>query len=174
MIPEITTSRLVLREVQPEDQSFIFEGLSHPKVIPFYGVRYDSYEATAAQMEWYRKLVQEGSGLSWIILHKETGERMGDISVYAYKPKHNKAEVGFWLLPQYWKKGFALEALQAAAAYWQKEKGLHRLEAFVEEGNSASAQLLQKGGFQYEGTMRDCEIKNGTYISLQIFARLLD
>ena len=47
------------------------------------------------------------------------------------------------------------------------------MEAFVEEGNTASSKLLEKSGFQYEGTMHDCEIKNGAYISLRIFALIL-
>lgn len=169
MFPELTTSRLLLLEVRPEDQQFIFEGLSHPEVIPFYGVRYNSFEATKAQMDWYNKIYEEGTGISWKIVDKQTGENIGDISVYLYKPEHKKAEVGFWLLPQYWHKGFALEAIHAVISYWKEEKDLHRLEAFVEEGNDASSRLLEKVGFQYEGTMRECEIKEGRYISLKIY-----
>lgn len=174
MFPELKTERLLLLEVQPEDQGFIFEGLSHPAVIPFYGVRYDSFEAAKAQMDWYRKIYDEGSGISWKIVDKQTKENIGDIAVYLYKPEHNKAEIGFWLLPQYWNKGFAGEALQSVIHYWKVEKNLHRLEAFVEEGNDASSKLLEKAGFQYEGKMKDCEIKNGNYISLLIYALLFD
>jgi ribosomal-protein-alanine N-acetyltransferase len=173
MFPELTTQRLLLQEVKPEDQGFIFEGLSHPEVIPFYGVRYDSFDATKAQMDWYRNIYQEGTGISWKIVHKETKENIGDISVYLFKPAHNKAEIGFWLLPQFWNKGFAIEAVTAVINYWKTEKGLHRIEAFVEEGNSASSKLLEKAGFVYEGTMRDCEIKNGRYISLRIYGLIL-
>lgn len=173
MFPELTTARLFLQAIQPEDQGFIFEGLSHPEVIPFYGVRYDSFDATKAQMDWYRQLAEQGSGTAWKMVEKLTGENVGVIVVYAYKSEHNKAEVGFWLLPAYWNKGYATEALEAVIEYWKKVKALHRVEAFVEEGNTASSKLLEKSGFQYEGTMRDCEIKNGAYISLRIYAILL-
>ncbi|RYG06117.1 MAG: N-acetyltransferase, partial [Chitinophagaceae bacterium] len=98
---------------------------------------------------------------------------LGDISVYFYKAEHKKAEVGFWLLPQYQHKGIAIEALQAVINYWKNEKNLHRMEAFVEERNTASAKLLEKAGFEFEGTMRDCEIKNGKYISLLIYGLIL-
>ena len=173
MFPELTTERLLLQEIKPEDQAFVFEGLSHPDVIPFYGVRYDSFDATKAQMDWYRQLTEQGSGLAWKMVTKQKGEKIGVIATYAYKPDHNKAEVGFWLLPTFWSKGYAAEALQAVIAYWKKEKLLHRMEAFVEEGNTASSKLLEKSGFQYEGTMHDCEIKNGAYISLRIYALIL-
>lgn len=170
MFPQLTTERLLLQQIIPPDQPFIFKGLSHPEVIPFYGVQYHSYEATGAQMEWYEKMWTEGSGIPWKITVKSSGEHAGVISVYHYKPEHNKAEVGFWLLPSYWNKGIASEALKAAIGYWQTARNLHRLEAFVEQGNDASATLLEKTGFVYEGTMRDCEIKNGRYISLLMYA----
>lgn len=117
-------------------------------------------------------MVKVGSGLAWKMISRQTGEAMGVISVYAYKPEHRKAEIGFWLLPQFWNKGFATEAIKAVIQYWKTEKALHRLEAFVEVGNGASASLLSKAGFLYEGTMHDCEIKNGKFISLQIYALL--
>ena len=170
MFPRLSTNRLILQQIQPQDQQFIFEGLSHPAVIPFYGVRYDSYEATGAQMEWYDKMFMEGTGMAWKIVDRQTASDMGVISVYFYKAEHNKAEIGFWLLPSFWNQGYASEAMVAVVEYWQKERNLHRLEAFVEVGNEASSKLLEKTGFRYEGTMTDCELKNGRYISLHIYA----
>jgi [ribosomal protein S5]-alanine N-acetyltransferase len=174
MFPALKTERLLLQKIQPEDQLFIFEGLSHPDVIPFYGVTYSSFEETKTQMDWYEKMFSEGSGISWKMVDKQTAANMGVISVYYYKPAHRKAEIGFWLLPAYWHKGFALEALQAVIYYWKTEKNLHRLEGFVEEGNAASSSLLKRAGFEYEGMMKDCEIKNGKFISLIIYGLLLD
>jgi ribosomal-protein-alanine N-acetyltransferase len=173
MFPILATDRLLLQEIQPEDQAFVFEGLSHPDVIPFYGVRYDAFEATKAQMDWYCQLKEQGTGTAWKMVEKQTGEKAGVIVVYSYKPEHNKAEVGFWLLPMFWNKGYAAEAMLAVIDYWKTQKSLHRIEAFVEEGNTASRKLLEKTGFRNEGTMRDCEIKDGKYISLHIYAKIL-
>lgn len=107
MFPQLTTARCFLQQVLPHDQQFILEGLSHPDVIPFYGVRYDSIEATKAQIDWYDKMLEEGTGIGWKIVNKHTAENIGVLSSYFYKPEHNKAEVGFWLLPNYWNRGFA-------------------------------------------------------------------
>ena len=170
MVPELTTDRLLLVPIVQEDQPFIFQGLSHPDVIPYYGVRYATLEETSAQMDWYKKMEDDDSGLPWKLVERSSGNAMGVISVYFYQAAHNKAEVGFWLLPEFWNRGFASEALHAVIKYWQESRQLHRLEAFVEEGNTASARLLQKAGFKYEGTMVDCEMKNGKYISLMIYA----
>lgn len=172
MFPELTTERFFLQQIMSDDLPFVFEGLSHPDVIRFYGVRYHSLEAAQAQMYWYKKLWTDGAGVAWKIIDKQSGEKVGDIAVYSYNEVHNKAEIGFWVLPQFWNKGIITETLKPVIRYWQKERGLHRLEAFVEEGNDASNRVLEKAGFIYEGTMRDCEIKDGKYISLHIYALL--
>jgi Acetyltransferases, including N-acetylases of ribosomal proteins len=170
MFPQLTTERFLLQQVLSEDQQFIFEGLSHPDVIPFYGVRYDSFDATKKQMEWYEKSYKDGTGGPWKIVDKATGDKIGVVAYYFHKAEHKKAEVGFWILPQFWNKGIATEVLRAVIQYCQQQKDVHRLEAFVEEGNVASSRVLEKVGFVYEGTMRECEIKNGKFISLMIYA----
>jgi ribosomal-protein-alanine N-acetyltransferase len=170
MFPELTTQRFNLRQVQPEDQQFLFEGLSDPIAMPHYGVYYKTFEETKTQLDWYEKNYIDGTGIHWKITGKASGEKVGVISVYYYKAEHKKAEVGFWLLPQFRNKGITSEVLKPVIKYWQKEKELHRLEAFVEEENTASSRFLEKAGFTYEGTMKDCEIKFGKYISLKIYA----
>lgn len=172
MFPQLATERLLLQQILPEDQPFVFEGLSHPGVIRFYGVSYQTCNDTTVQMEWYRMLLADGSGIPWKIVRKEWGDNIGVAAVYGYKPEHRKAELGVWLLPQFWHKGYAREALREVIRFWQHEKHLHRLEAFVEAENPASCKLLERAGFGYEGLMKDCEIKNGRFISLKIYALL--
>jgi len=172
MFPELTTQRFILKQVQHEDQQFLFQGLSDPVSTPYYGVYYKSFDETKAQLDWYEKSYKDGSGIHWKIIEKDSEENVGVISVYYYKPEHKKAEIGFWLLPQFRSKGITSEVIKPVIQYWQQEKELHRLEAFVEEENTASSNLLGKAGFVYEGTMKDCEIKFGKFISLKIYALL--
>jgi ribosomal-protein-alanine N-acetyltransferase len=172
MFPELTTARFLLKQVQPSDQAFLFEGLSDPIAMPHNGVYYKTLEETAAQLEWYDKNWQSGTGINWKIESKETGESIGVISVYFYKPEHKKAEIGYWILPRYWRQGIASEVMQPVIDYWKTVKGLRRLEAFIEEENISSIKLLEKSGFAYEGTMRDCEIKFGRFINLHIYSLL--
>lgn len=172
MFPELTTERFLLKQVQPQDQQFIFEGLSDPILMPYNGVYYKTFEETKAQLEWYEKNFREETGAAWKIVDKITNNNIGVISFYYYKPEHKKTELGFWILPKYWNQGIASEVLKAVIEYCQRQKAIHRLEAFVEEENGASAKVLQKAGFIYEGKMRDSEIKFGKYISLLIYSLL--
>jgi len=53
-----------------------------------------------------------------------------------------------------------------------QELGLHRIEGFVDSENIKCKSALEKINFTYEGTMRECEVKNGKQISVDIYSIL--
>ena len=53
-----------------------------------------------------------------------------------------------------------------------KELDLHRIESFVESENANCKKVMKKFKFIHEGTMKDCELKNGKFISLDIYSRI--
>jgi [ribosomal protein S5]-alanine N-acetyltransferase len=172
MFPQLETNRLLLAQFREEDLDFVFEALSHPEVIRHYGVHYSSLEATKAQMDYFQNLFTEKTGIWWKIMDKEKGKPLGGIGMNNYQRQHNRAEIGYWLLPENWGKGIISEALEVMIDYLFREWKIHRIEAIVEEGNRSSSRVVERAGFVYEGTLRDCEIKNGRYISLLIFSLL--
>jgi [ribosomal protein S5]-alanine N-acetyltransferase len=172
MFPELATERLLLQPILPEDQPFIFEGLSHPQVIPYYGVQYKTLEETALQMLYYNQIWQQQSGAWWKIVTKDTLEKAGAIGYNNYSVQNNKCEVGYWLLPKYWGNGLISEALQKMITYLFQKKGVHRIEALIEEGNQPSCSVAVRNGFKQEGLLRDYEWKNERYISLHIYSLL--
>ena len=173
MFPELSTERFKLKRVKESDLPFLYEGLGDPIAMPYNGVYFESLEATREQIEYYNRYFAEGSGIPWKIEDKVTGESVGVISIYNYKREHKKAELGYWLLPRFWGQGIAVEVIKTAIHYWQMEKGLHRLEAYVEEENIGSIRVMEKLHFTLEGTMRDCEIKFGRFISLRVYSLLV-
>ncbi|TCJ12486.1 N-acetyltransferase [Flaviaesturariibacter flavus] len=170
--PVFETERFRLRGMEPADQANIFRGLSHPQVIPYYGVRYDTLEDTATQMEWYAQLWRESTGGWWKITDRETGRFAGAIGFNALKPTQRSAEIGYWLLPEWWHHGVVREVGPQVFRYLFAERGLHRLEAVVETENTASSATAKALGFTYEGTLRECERKDGRWISLEYWSLL--
>lgn len=166
------TSRLFLRKITINDHENIYKGLSHPEVIKFYGVSYSSFEETKEQMIWYENLEKSGAGLWWSIRLKNDNSFCGAIGYNDYNPIDHKAEVGFWLLPDFWGKGIIIESAETVLKHLFRETHLHRIEAFVEDGNKNSEKVLKKLGFRYEGTMKECERKNNRYIDIHLFALL--
>lgn len=170
--PQILTTRFLLRQIVPDDLQNIYKGLSDTAVIKYYGVSYDSIDDTRGQMDWYTELENSGTGMGWAIANPDGTSFYGVITLYNIQSKHRKAELGFWLLADHWGKGIISETVPFICRYAFEQLGLHRVEAFVETENDNSRKALIRLGFLHEGCMQDCEIKNGRFISLDMYALL--
>jgi len=170
--PVLQTKRLQLRKIEASDQGKIFEGLSHPDVIRYYGVSYDSFEATKEQMDWFAALEKEKNGLWWAICRASDGTFVGAGGFNNWSQEHQKAEIGFWLLPDHWGKGYMSEAMPVIAQHGFDAMGMHRIEGFVDPNNTACKNALKKLNYTLEGTMRDCERKNDHFISINVYSKL--
>ena len=170
MIASISTSRLFLRPFEDADIQFVFQRLSHSDVIKYYGVNFDSLEATKEQMDWFKNLEKTKTGQWWAVCSADQKTCYGAGGINEWSQEHEKAEIGFWLLPEFWGNGFMKEGMEAIVAHCFNELGIHRIEGFVDSHNTNCKRGLAKLGFQYEGTMVDCEKKDGVFISLDVFA----
>ncbi len=173
LFPELYTDRLVLRQIQPADQAAVFEGLSDPQVIKYYGVSYTSYDGTKVQMDWFARLWEQQEGIWWGIAFKDKPSQLiGACGFNNYSKEHSNTEVGYWLLPTCWGIGIMTEALPQILRYAFMVMDVHRVVAVVENGNEGSAKLLRKLGFCYEGTHVECERKGDVFIDLSYYALL--
>ncbi len=171
--PVLHTNRLLLRQITDADLPRVFEGLSRPEMIQFYGVSYNTPEETQIQMEWYRKLREEQTGTWWgITLAHQTESLIGAIGINNLNATHRNAEAGFWILPEFQQKGYMREAFSAVLQYLFTHTNLHRVYALVEPENGPSLSLLEKSGFVREGIQREVEWKNGRFIDLIWFGLL--
>lgn len=172
--PKIATllhsQRIVLRAVTRADQQKVFEGLSNPEIIKYFGISYKTFEDTAKQIDWYEKSQSEQTGQAWAIILNDLF--VGIIGMYNLNWQHLNAEIGYWVFPQYWKQGITSEAMQTVLIHARNDLKLHRVFADVEPENIASLALLKKCGFAHEGTKRECERKEGVYINLETWSIL--
>lgn len=163
---------LRLSPIQDDDLIHIYRGLSDPDVVAYYGVSYDNLADCQAQMDWYADITRTGQGAWFLIRDPDSHEPMGAVGYNNADPRHKCAELGYWLYPAFWGKGIMGQALQQALILIYRTTDLHRLLAVVEEPNTRSARLLERAGFHYEGTARECEVKAGGFISLRHYAIL--
>ena len=63
------------------------------------------------------------------------------------------------------------EAMPLIWNYGFDQLNLHRIEGIVETENINCKKAMAKLDFVHEGTMRECEVKNGRLISLDIYAK---
>lgn len=170
--PTLKTDRLLLRQIKPDDIGHIYAGLSHPDVIRYYGVSYASLADTAEQMDWYQSLEQDETGIWWAICSPDDRIFYGAGGFNGLHREHRKAEIGFWLLPEFWGQGFMQESFPVICDFGFNALGLHRIEGFVDAANTNCKRAIEKMNFKHEGTMRECEMKAGKFLSVDIYAKL--
>lgn len=170
--PQIKTNRLLLRPIVAADIGNIFKGLSHPGIIKYYGVSFQTLEATKEQMAFYADLEKYQTGIWWAVCSLDNKIFYGAGGLNSLNKLHKKAEIGFWLLVEFWGQGIMKEVIPIICDYGFSKLGLHRIEGFVETDNYNCKRAMSKLDFHHEGTMIDCEIKNGKFISLDIYAKL--
>lgn len=170
--PTIRTERLLLRQFVESDLENVYKGLSNPEIIKYYGVSYKTLEDTKAQMQFYSELEKNKTGIYWAICSLDNHFFYGAGGLNGVKKEHKKAEVGFWILTEFWGQGIMKEAMPIICNYGFNNLELHRIEGLVETDNLNCKKAMKKLDFKYEGTMRDCEMKNGKFISLDIYAKL--
>ena len=168
----LKTNNLLLRPIRDTDINHVLRGLSSHEVILYYGVSFFSLEEVKVQMDWYARIEREETGRWWAIADPADEHFYGAIGIHDIHPQHRKAEIGFWLLPEYWGKGYITEAATRIIKHSFEDLGLHRIYAYVESENHNSKKVLHKLGFAHEGTMRECEIKDGKWIDLEMYGLL--
>jgi hypothetical protein len=62
--------------------------------------------------------------------------------------------IGYELHPELLGQGLMTEAVRAVVACGHETFRLNRIDAWTMPGNAASDRVLEKSGFQYEGTLR--------------------
>ncbi len=76
------------------------------------------------------------------------GEFCGLAEFYGYRPPLLKASAGYRLLPRFWGKGIATQALGLMTGYLFNETDVRIITASVIPENAASAAVLKKNGFR--------------------------
>ncbi len=98
---------------------------------------------------------------------------IGTIGLWRIIKEHYRAEIGYMLLPEHWKKGFAKEAVLKVVEYGFDEMKLHSIEAHINPKNAASAGLLEITGFVREAYFKEDFFFNGAFEDTAIYSLLL-
>jgi len=168
-VPTFKTNRLLLQEITSFDLEHIYSGLSHPSVIKYYGVSYDSLEATKEQLIWFEDEQQAWWTIRCIDDHTFYGA--GGLNAICHKT--HTAEIGLWLLPKFWGNGIMKEALPVICDYGLNTLKLKRIEGFVETHNINCKKAMAKLDFEHERTIDNFEMKNGVSISVDVYAKTI-
>ncbi len=101
------------------------------------------------------------------------GKVIGSIGAFRQTNIHRQtAEMGYYIAEDYWGKGIMTEAVKQICRYVFHNSDIIRIFAKPFAYNIASCRVLEKAGFQYEGTLRSNAVKNGNVLDMQLFSLL--
>jgi RimJ/RimL family protein N-acetyltransferase len=161
--PFLAGDRLTLRAVEPEDYAFVAEHGTRPTI------RHGTNAQDPITEPGVADLV-EGDGVH--VLPCRDGEPVGFAWAFDIDDQAGRAEVGYWIVEGERVQGYATDTLELLAEWAFVERGLHRLQATVLAGNDASARVLEKVGFEREGTRREHLWVDGEHVDAAIYGLL--
>ncbi len=171
-IVQRATARLRLRPPCEGDFAFMRKLATDPTIIQFLGRDLEPETRTQQRLDNIRRGNADGSAAVWLLQLAQTHEFIGTFGFWQRTPAHNRAEVGYELLPAFWGKGLMVEAGRSVLQFGFEDWQLHRAEANVDPDNVRSLNLLQRLGFAREAQLREHYRHGDRYIDTVILGLL--
>jgi Acetyltransferases, including N-acetylases of ribosomal proteins len=96
---------------------------------------------------------------------------VGSIGAFRQDNIHSRtAEMGYYVSERYWGKGIGTSAVKQVCDYIFENTDIIRIFAEPFANNFASCHILEKSGFEYEGTLRKNAVKNGVVLDMKMYS----
>ena len=145
-VPVLTTERLLLRELTPEDAGPLHDVVGDPETMRFYPHPY-SPDEVAAWIEWSRRSYERNGFGLWALVLTETGQLVGDCGLTVQDVDGESfVEAGWHVNKLLWRRGLATEGGLATRDHAFEVVGVDRLISLVRVENEPSAGVARKLG----------------------------
>ena len=143
-----------LRIVEREDLPLLHEWDNNPESK---GEFEQLREWTKTDLE---KLYDNLKDSQWFFIERKDGTKVGDI---VHVLSAGEVEIGYFVVPNERKKGYATESIMIMIDYLFLSKNLERIQAKTDPENIASCKALEKAGFKREGILRKTFFNRGKW-----------
>ncbi len=162
--PNLTTKRLVLRQLQLSDDANIMALRSNEHVNKYID---RPKQITIEEAQAFIHKINSGIGNNkwtyWAITLKEQDDLIGTICLWNFSKDYSVAEIGYELLPRFQGKGIMQEAFSIVLEFGFKILKLQSIEAYTHRDNVGSTRLLVKNKFR-KATGTEAESNNNELV----------
>jgi len=162
MLSNITSQNLVFRHFiknDLEDAISLFTNEAVTKMITGKPTRLEVAEEKFEKMLVHNK---QAANLGWF--HVSLKENKNFIGLgKVIRTEKAEAEIGYSMLPQFWRKGYGTEISYTMVQIAKQAKGLKQLIALIDPNNIASKKILASCGFQFESKGKWKGLPSETY-----------
>ncbi len=150
--PVLLSERLVLRAPHKEDIDALAHLANNAKVATMVSRMPHPYTVADAA-DFVRRAHNGAIGKAVFAITKaDNCAFMGCCGLEVDPNTPCRGEIGYWLGEPYWGQGYATEAAQVLVDMAFREDAITMLDARCRVVNAASRRVIQKCGFQYQGT----------------------
>jgi RimJ/RimL family protein N-acetyltransferase len=175
MIERIKTDKqsksVTLREWQLSDAAALAEFLNNKKILDNLrdGLPYPYTEKDGEFFINSMLSADKNDTFAFAIIYN--GEVVGSIGAFRQQNIHSKtAEIGYYVGEKYWGNGIATAAVTLLSRFFFENTDIMRLFAEPFAANIGSIRVLEKAGFEYEGTLRKNAVKNGIVCDMKMYS----
>ncbi|MEM9013225.1 MAG: GNAT family N-acetyltransferase [Pseudomonadota bacterium] len=169
--PTLTSARLTLRPLRRRDAAAIARFAGDARVARMTTSIPHPLPAGAAEAFVAGCLSSEAAEVVWAI-EADRDDGPGLIGLISLEPRPGaEREIGYWIGPPFWGRGFASEAVATLIADVFRRGGVARVIGTVFQDNPASARVLYKAGFLQIGEDRHACVARGEDVARWVFAR---
>ena len=175
VVEHIHKNQIHLRKISPDDAEFLYNNLKDKSITQFLSLApIKSLKRSKDMIERYIHYWKNYAQFNYVI---ETGKgdqkgRIGSISLWNISWINKRAEIGLWIVPKYWAKGFGKKTIHLIKIIAFIHLKLNRLQAHVRINNQRSIKLFEKCGFVKEGRLSQYLNDNGKFIDSFVYANL--
>jgi [ribosomal protein S5]-alanine N-acetyltransferase len=171
--PVLTTERLVLRSINENDIQAFYDLRSNEIAMTYIDrPRVNSIEDIKAMYNKIKLAELEMASIIWAITFKNMDHLIGTIGYYNISKENHRGEIGYMLLPQYFRQGIMQEAIKAVLDMGFNQFQFHSIEANINPANEASAKLLEKNNFIKEAYFKESFYFEGKFLDSIIYSKL--
>ncbi|MFW9973382.1 MAG: GNAT family N-acetyltransferase, partial [Candidatus Odinarchaeota archaeon] len=143
IVEKINEGNLFLKKISKDDIEFVFESLNDQITTSYLSLGpIKTLEHSKRLIKGYLKYWDNYLQFNYIIELEDPGridkERIGSISLWNVNWQHFRSQVGIWIIPSYWGKGYGERALNLIKIIAFNHLKLNRLEAYVAIENERS------------------------------------
>ena len=165
----LETERCILRPFRQSDLEDFFEYAKNPNVGPNAG--WQPHNSIEESQEILQNFI-DGDEV-WALVYKENNKLIGSVGLHKdhLRSTTDVRMLGYVLSEDYWGLGIMPEAAAAAITYAFEQLDISLVTVNHYTSNVRSKRVIDKLGFQYEGTLRHCSrIYDGTIHDLSCYS----
>jgi [ribosomal protein S5]-alanine N-acetyltransferase len=126
-----------------------------------------------SQKAWIKNKAQSKSEINYVIIAKESNEKVGMISIIDIDEQNKRAEVGRLLLDAKYlsvSNPFGLEALKITYSLVLNDWKLNKIYGTISSANVGMIKLQQYLGMEQEGILKNHLMSQGEFVHLHLFS----